>query len=252
MSTETPSSRNWFDAGGGAYAQFRPDYPPALAAFLATAAPAARLAVDVGCGNGQLTRLLAPHFARVVGVDPSADQIAHATAHERIDYLCAPAERLPLEDGGADLVCAAQAAHWFDLPRFYDEVRRIAAPDALLALVSYGVMRLEPELDARFQAFYRDEVGPYWPPERQMVDTGYAGIDFPFAEFAGPALDIRVEGDLAAFLGYVATWSAVRHARSAGQDAMLDAFARDIAVAWGDAHARRPVAWPIAMRIGRV
>ncbi|TAH41680.1 MAG: class I SAM-dependent methyltransferase, partial [Betaproteobacteria bacterium] len=70
--------RNWFDQGGQAYARFRPEYPPQLAAFLASVAPDARLALDVGCGNGQLTRLLADHFAAVVGLDPSADQIAHA------------------------------------------------------------------------------------------------------------------------------------------------------------------------------
>ncbi len=252
MPTDVHPARNWFDQGGRAYARFRPEYPKALAAFLASAAPDGRLAVDVGCGNGQLTQLLAPYFNRVIGLDPSADQIANAVPNARIHYECAPAERLPVPDASVSLITAAQAAHWFDLPAFYREVRRIAMPGAVVALVSYGVLDLEPGLNRRFQAFYRDEIGPYWPPERKLVDSGYATIDFPFEEFTPPSLDIRVDWHLSEFIGYVLTWSATRSAREAGRDALLMAFFDDIAALWGDPNAKRPVSWPINMRIGRV
>jgi SAM-dependent methyltransferase len=246
-----PPARNWFDQGGRAYARFRPEYPRELAAYLASLAPDHETAVDVGCGNGQLTQLLAPYFGKVVGLDPSADQIANAIPDERIDYRCAPAEQLPLPEASASLVTAAQAAHWFDLPAFYREVRRIARPGAAVALISYGVMKLEAELDERFQKFYRDEIGPYWPPERKLVDSGYATIDFPFEELAPPALEIRLDWHLSEFLGYLTTWSAVRSAREAGREDLLIAFANDIGAAWGDPNRRRPVRWPINMRIGR-
>jgi SAM-dependent methyltransferase len=252
MATDLHPARNWFDQGGRAYARFRPEYPRELAAFLASAAPDDSLAVDVGCGNGQLTQLLAPYFNRVVGLDPSADQIANAVPNERIDYRCAPAEQLPVPDASASLVTAAQAAHWFDLPAFYREVRRIAVPGAVVALVSYGVLRLEPPLDERFQTFYRDEIGPYWPPERKLVDTGYATLDFPFEELAPPSLHIRLDWHLSDFIGYVLTWSATRSAREAGKDALLMAFFDDIAALWGDPNAKRPVSWPINMRIGKI
>ncbi|TWI67451.1 methyltransferase family protein [Pseudoduganella lurida] len=252
MTTTAPPARNWFDQGGSAYARFRPGYPPALADFLAGAAPDRRLAVDAGCGNGQLTGVLAPAFERVVGIDPSADQIANAAPHDRIDYRCAPAEHMPLPDASASLVAAAQAAHWFDLPAFYREARRIARPGAILALVSYGVLRLDAALDERFQAFYRNEIGPYWPAQRKLVDTGYATLDFPFDEIAPPALAIRSEWTLPQLLGYLTTWSAVRSAREAGRDALLTAFAADLGKAWGDPEAPRPVCWPLNMRIGRL
>jgi SAM-dependent methyltransferase len=252
MPTPTPPSRNWFDQGGEAYARFRPEYPPALAAFLAAAAPDRALAVDAGCGNGQLTQLLAPCFERVIGIDPSADQIANAGVHERIAYRCAPAERMPVDDGCASLVTAAQAAHWFDLPAFYREVRRIARPAALLALVSYGVLALDADLDRRFQHFYHDEIGPFWPAQRKLVDTGYATIDFPFEELAPPALDIRCAWTLPQFLGYVSTWSAVRSAREAGRDVVGKGAQQVVAAAWGDPGRERPVRWPINMRLGRV
>lgn len=252
MAADTNPARNWFNRGGQAYARFRPEYPPQLAAFLASAAPGRWLAVDVGCGNGQLTRLLAPHFNAVVGLDPSADQIANTVSNERITYRCAPAEQLPLADGCASLITAAQAAHWFDLPAFYREVRRVGISGGILALISYGVLSLEPALDERFKKFYRDEIGPYWPPERKLVDSGYATLDFPFEELAAPPLEIRLEWRLAEFLGYLSTWSAVRSAREAGREDVLLSFASEIAQAWGDENIRRSIAWPINMRIGRL
>lgn len=244
--------RNWFDQGGSDYARFRPEYPVQLADYLASVAPDARLAVDVGCGNGQLTQLLGARFEQVIGLDPSADQIANASSSGSVIYQCAPAEKLPLADHSASLITAAQAAHWFNLPAFYDEVRRVAAPDAVLALISYGVLNLESELNERFQHFYWNEIGPYWPPERKLVDSGYATIDFPFKEFKAPPMQIRVEWRLPEFLGYLQTWSAVRSAREAGREDILTQFANDIAALWGDGHIRRTVAWPVNMRIGWV
>lgn len=252
MSNSANPARNWFEQGGRAYARFRPEYPPQLAAYLAELAPNQRLAVDVGCGNGQLTQLLAPHFNAVVGLDPSTDQIANIVPHERIHYQCAPAEQLPLTDGCASLITAAQAAHWFNLPSFFQEARRIAAPSCVLALISYGVLHLEPALDKRFQSFYWDEIGPYWPPERKLVDTGYATIDFPFEELGAPTLEIRADWHLSEFLGYLLTWSAVRSAKEAGREKVLLDFADDISSLWGDANITRAISWPINMRIGRL
>jgi SAM-dependent methyltransferase len=252
MPTNTPPIRNWFDQGGRAYARFRPEYPRQLAAYLASVAPDSEVAVDVGCGNGQLTQLLAPYFGRVVGLDPSADQIANTVANERIDYRCAAAEQLPLPDASTSLITAAQAAHWFDLPAFYREVRRIGVPGAILALISYGVLELEPLLDGRFRTFYWEEIGPYWPPERKLVDSGYATIEFPFEELTPPSLEIRLEWHLTEFLGYVLTWSSVRSAKEAGKEELFVKFADELAQAWGDPNLKRPISWPINMRIGRL
>ncbi|MGX5669457.1 hypothetical protein ACWKWD_01975 [Kocuria rhizophila] len=67
----------------------------------------------------------------------------------------------PVADGSAVLVTAAQAAHWFDLPAFSAQARRIAAPGVALALISYGVVRVEPDLRKRFERFYWREIGPF-------------------------------------------------------------------------------------------
>lgn len=251
MSSPSTSPSNWFEHCGSAYARFRPQYPPELAAFLAGVAPTRRFAVDVGCGTGQLTRLLAAHFDAVLGVDPSADQLANAAGKVRIRWQRASAEALPLTDGSADLITAAQAAHWFDLPAFYREVRRVAAPGAVVALISYGAPRLDAALDSCFQRFYHDGIGPFWPPERTLVDSAYATLAFPFDEFAAPALEIRLDWTLTEFLGYLQTWSAVRRAREAGKGKVLIDFAHEISALWGSAELRRRIVWPLHQRLGR-
>lgn len=246
------SSRNWFAQGGSAYAKFRPSYPAELATYLALVSPDKRLAVDVGCGTGQLTAQLGGHFSQVVGFDPSSDQLANAVQHPHVRYERALAENLPLDAGTVSMVTAAQAAHWFDLLAFFSEVRRVAAPGAVVALATYGVLELEPEVRHVFNLFYRDVIGPFWPPERALVDSGYSTIDFPFSELPAPRMAIRQTWNLPELLGYVSTWSAVRAAVDAGRQDLLASFADDIGVAWGDAGARRSVSWPIALRIGRL
>jgi ubiquinone/menaquinone biosynthesis C-methylase UbiE len=133
-------SEDHFSRQAPLYARHRPRYPAGLFAYLAAAAPGHRLAWDCGTGSGQAAVGLAEHFEQVVATDLSAEQIAHAMPHPRIRYVIAPADRVEtaqtmgLEPQSVDLVTAAQALHWFDLDRFYAEVRRVLRPGGLLAV----------------------------------------------------------------------------------------------------------------------
>lgn len=252
MASGVATATNWFDGGGGRYARFRPVYPPALAEFLSSIVASHAVAVDVGCGSGQLTGGLARFFGTTLGIDPSVAQLAHATCVSGVRYVCAHAEQLPLRDGCADLVVAAQAAHWFDRPRFYGQARRIGSAGARIALVSYGVLALQGDLMGRFQHFYDAQIADYWPPQRRLVDDAYRGIDFPFVEHAVPTLQMNAQWGVDDFLGYVATWSAVRRLREAGQGQVFAAFARDMSRLWGPVGQTRQVTWPIHLRIGEL
>ncbi|WMW81317.1 class I SAM-dependent methyltransferase [Undibacterium cyanobacteriorum] len=246
---------NWFDQGGAAYANFRPQYPDALLDYLASLVKHDGLVLDVGCGSGQLSTKLAGRFSNVIGLDPSADQLAHASVHPNLRYVCQAAESLEFAPHSVALITAAQAAHWFDLPRFYAAVQRVAQPGAVLALISYGVLHFDEtlrDLNARFSQFYQSEIGPYWPPERSLVDSGYAGIDFPFDEIQAPAMEIALSWSRAQFLGYLSTWSAVRVAREKNQLALLQAFSDDLCHLWSEAEQCLTIRWPIAMRVGMV
>lgn len=243
---------NHFLDGAQGYARHRPTYPPELAQALAALAPARRLALDVGCGTGQLSVMLADHFDHVIATDSSAGQIAQAAPHPKVRYLEAPAERVSAPAAGVDLIVAAQAAHWFDLPAFYTAVRAMAAPGAILALVTYGVMRIDDPVDDRFQRFYGPEMGPHWPAERRHVERGYRDFAFPFTELPFPRSEIVRDWALDDLLGYVDTWSATRQALKAGQETLVEQFKADMRRLWGEPARTVRVAWPLTGRIGRV
>lgn len=243
------SGRNWFETGGAAYSRFRPRYPPALVRALADASPRWDVAVDVGCGSGQLTRALADRFETVFAFDAAEDPLAHAPDHPRIVYRVGPAETLPLADGTAALVTAAQSAHWFDLDRFATEASRILIPGGLVALIAYGACRVgEDEIQALFARFYGDTLGPYWPPSRALIDDGYRSMTLPFTPVPMPQLEIVDSWDLGQVLGYVGTWSASRRATEAGAEHLLRDFEAELTRAWGPPERTRRISWPLYLR----
>lgn len=127
------------------YVASRPDYPAALFQCLDAAAPAAPngqpepLWVDVGAGTGLLTRGLLALGRPVLAVEPSAEMRAAAdqALAGRPGYRSAAgqAEALPVPDASVGMITAAQAFHWFDIPRARAECRRVLAPGGLVALI---------------------------------------------------------------------------------------------------------------------
>ncbi|TNN51799.1 putative methyltransferase [Liparis tanakae] len=108
------------------------------------------LAVDLGCGTGQNSRLLAPHFREVVGVDISECQLEEARAvagPSNITYRKGTAEELSFPDCSVDLLTAASAAHWFDQSRFLAEAARVLKPRGCVALLGFS----DPSTSLRYQ-----------------------------------------------------------------------------------------------------
>src|SRR5215471_1636649 len=150
----SPGFKDHFSGVASGYAAYRPTYPPAVVEYLAGLIPRPEVAWDAGCGSGQLSTLLAARFARVIATDPSAAQLAQARPHPAVEYRQASAEVSGLDGGSVDLAVAAQAAHWFDLPRYYAEVRRVVRSGGLVALLAYGVVHVDRGLSVIVDRFY--------------------------------------------------------------------------------------------------
>lgn len=243
--------KDHFSAASDRYAAYRPDYPAALFAWLAGLYREHDTAWDCATGSGQAALGLTPHFGQVVATDASAEQVRHAAPHPRVDYRVAPAEASGLAVCSVDLVTVAQAAHWFDLPRFSAEAARVLKPGGVIALWGYGRVVLPGEMDAPFRRFYGATVGPYWPPERALIDDAYRSLDFPFAEVQAPAFHIEVEWTLQRLLDYLSTWSAVKRYRAAQGHDPLPALLAELEPRWGDAGTARKLRWPLFLRVGR-
>jgi len=146
----------------------------------------------------------------------------------------------------------AQALHWFDLPRFYAEARRVLRPNGLLAVWCYGIATIPAQYgEALFQDFYHNVVGPYWQPERQLVETGYRTLAFPQPEIAVPEFTLQLDWSLDELLGYASSWSATaRYIAARGADPMPGLRA-EMLPCWGDPKARYTVRWPLRVRAAR-
>jgi SAM-dependent methyltransferase len=244
-----PAFKDHFSRQAADYSRYRPAYPPELIAYVASLAPSDDLAVDCATGSGQAALALAEHFTRVIAVDGSTRQLAEAMPHAGVHYVAALAERLPLRDGRAALVAAAQALHWFDFERFYAECHRVLRPGGVVAAWTYERFRADSQLDVVVEHFYRDVVGPWWPPERRYVEAGYSNLPFPLAEEKAPAFSLVTEWDLGQALGYFASWSAVQRCRDATGADPLPGLRQALEPHW---LGRQRLEWRLHLRVGRV
>ena len=247
-----PTFQDHFSSVAREYADYRPNYPDALFALFADLVPRHSLIWDCAAGNGQATGALARHFERVVATDASQEQIASATPLPNVEYRVALAEESGLPTASVGLITVAQALHWFDLPRFYVEVRRVLVPQGILAVWCYGINHVEgPAVDQLVQNYYANTLGPYWPPSRQLVESGYRTLPFPFAELTPPNFRMEASWTLDQLLGYFSTWSATnRYIKATGRNP-LEPLADALAGVWGDAGSPRIVSWPLSLRVGR-
>jgi SAM-dependent methyltransferase len=121
------------------YARGRMPYPQALADALrgAVGLDGSGRLLDVGCGPGPLTHLLAPLVAEAVGVDADADMVRvaarNAAGNERFVHL--RAEALPAGLGTFRIVTLAQSFHWFASEEVARTLREMLDLDGVLVFV---------------------------------------------------------------------------------------------------------------------
>jgi len=241
--------KDHFSRQAADYAKFRPRYPEELFDYLASIAPGRQLAWDCGTGNGQASVGLATVFDRVIATDASEKQISNAQPHKRVEYRVAPAENCDIASGKVDLIMVAQALHWFDLDLFYAEARRVLKPNGVLAVSAYNLLHINPAIDQIVNRYYFEVVGPFWPPERKLVEQ-FADLPFPFHEIDPPEFEMTAQWNLEHLVGYLRSWSATQRFIAANKRDPLEAIADDLRAAWGDPGQMRKVVWPLILRVG--
>jgi malonyl-CoA O-methyltransferase len=111
--------------------------------------------LDLGCGTGYFSRVLAQRFGVDAGaaVDIAEGMLKHAQPLAGAEYFIAgDAECLPLRDGSRDLIFSSLALQWCgDFARVLSEARRVLQPGGVLAFSSLCVGTLH-ELRASWQA----------------------------------------------------------------------------------------------------
>ncbi len=142
-------------------------------------------ALDLGCGGGHVSYLMARHARKVTASDLSSDMLAAvaAAARERglpnIETAAAPAEHLPFADESFDFVaCRYSAHHWRDFEGGLREARRVVKPGSRAAFIDAfapGTALFDTHLQAlellRDTSHCRD-----YSPAEWMAALGRAGF----------------------------------------------------------------------------
>lgn len=205
------------------YAKYRPTTPEIvihkILNFLKQQDCPPLKALDVGCGSGQSTRILAEHFKEVVGTDVSENQLKEAQLNpenpKNVTFRISPAESCPLEDGSVSVITASQCAHWFNLDQFYKEADRLLKPNGVLAIYGYEIpkfivdndpIQCKQLNDLLFE--YYESLSPYWEPARRTVDDCYRSITLPYQDQSREeAIRVRKSSSALSYLGYLTSWS---------------------------------------------
>lgn len=140
MSANPDDLKRSFGSIAMLYDAARPSYPDAVAQdVLASFDPARSLRVlEIGCGTGQATRMLAARGHQILATDLSPELVAVAqqrlAAFPQVRFLIGAFEQLTLPDGAFDLIISAQAFHWIDPAVGVPKAARLLAPQGVLAL----------------------------------------------------------------------------------------------------------------------
>lgn len=243
--------KDHFSENSRGYAAHRPRYPDELFAYLATLCSNHDVAWDCATGSGQAAHGLARYFDQVRATDASARQIASAAKIEGVVYTVATAENSGFESASVDLITVAQAFHWFDIPAFSQEVSRVLKTNGVLAVWTYGLPNVSSAINQTLDYLYEEILGSFWPPERKLVEEGYASTDLPLNELACSDFDMLATWNFSQFIGYLNTWSAGRRYEAARGHNPTDAISADFLSAWGSPEQRREIRWPLTLRVWR-
>jgi 2-polyprenyl-3-methyl-5-hydroxy-6-metoxy-1,4-benzoquinol methylase len=128
-------------------------------------------ALDVGCGNGELTRELRRRgIPEVTGIDRDEQCIQHCMAHPQADgirYLARDLFTDEIEPASFDLVCAVAMLHHIDARAGLARLRSLVEPRGVLVIVGLARSDLPKDLPVEIAA---QIVGPFRRPRRQPDD----------------------------------------------------------------------------------
>ena len=114
---------------------------------------------------------LAEIGSSVIGIDPSAEMLAHALPHPKIRYMQSSAENIPLASEQFDLITVAQAFHWFNHHSFLAEANRLLRMNGWLMIYT-SWFTCEMEENSSFSTWFRGEYldrYPSPPRNRQSI-----------------------------------------------------------------------------------
>ncbi len=225
-------------------------YPRELFNFIASLVESHDEAWDCATGSGQAAIGLSTIFDSVEASDISEEQIENAFEAENVRYSVQQSESTNFLNDQFDLVNVAQALHWFDFDRYWDEVHRVLRPEG--AFVAYGYVwpEVEGSIDEVVERCLKDVIAPYWAENNRLLWDGYRDVGFPFQRLQTPQIDLINHWDMGQFLSYLHTWSATRRCMDHIGVEFFELAKMEMEKHWGDPREVKVVRNPLTLVAG--
>lgn len=239
-----------FEDKADLYAASRTMYPQALFDYIVSLTNGFDDVWDCAAGNGQAAIGLSKIFTNVHASDISKEQISNSFLRDNISYSIQPSEQTSFFNNQFDVVNVAQALHWFDYDRFWDEVSRVLKPTGFFVAYSYVWPTISDSIDKVVEDKVKDVIAPYWASNNRLAWDGYKAIEFPFDNLAAPKIDLTNQWNLNQFIDYIHTWSGTRRCMDDIGSDFFDIARNDLLEAWGDPQLTRAVKHPLTIISG--
>ena len=233
------------------YAAARPQYPRELYELLASWVANREKVWDCGTGNGQAAVAIAEYFKEVYATDISEPQIANAIAKDNVFYSVQPAEKTNFPDAYFDAAIVAQALHWFDLDRFWSEVKRVLKKGGIFAAWCYSSLSVSSQIDLVIEEGILDLIDSYWSPRIDLIWNGYRNINFPFKPIPVPSIEMKMAWTLPELLAYMHTWSATRQYMQQQGTKFFETLSDNLLPVWGDSNQKKEITMDFHLIAGR-
>lgn len=240
-----------FDFQSENYAKSRPHYPKEIYAYVASVCNENSIAWDGACGNGQAAEGLVQYFERVEATDISEQQIAKAIQIPRVTYSVQASENTNFSDNYFDVMCIAQALHWFDYKLFWPEVKRVLKPAGIIAAWGYSWFSIENAIDEIIAEKILKFIKPYWAPQNKLLWNNYREVPFPFERLDAPQIEMKMNWSINELFAYLQSWSAVRLCIEKNGSAFIDDAFDAIKIEWVEESQNKTVKMDFCLLVGR-
>jgi ubiquinone/menaquinone biosynthesis C-methylase UbiE len=187
--------------------------------------------LDLGCGTGISTRQVAKGGGTVIGCDKDEKMIWEAKKeNDGLEYIIAPAEKLPFRNSEFDAITAFSALHWFANERALSEIKRVLKSKGIFYVVNKNDIgnfkRGCKEIIKSVLQQELPEAKKGYKPEELLGDSGFNEIrvkDFATSEYF--SLPQAIE-----YLQSMSIWNLVPSEQKENTLELLKSYCKKIAI----------------------